>query len=185
MEVGAECGGEERFCFVCSRQPRPQGEKKGGRHKRDSFDVLVYRLLEEKLKNHPLHTFAIEPAGNCTFDVLGNLLSMIHGDEVKGWGSLPFYGLTRHDAKMMRTLNVIPEYVLLGHHHTPAQIPIGYGEHFMSGNWVGATNLSGQVGSNQPQQMAFMVDSEHGVLDRIPIKLDSRNKPQPTIYKTA
>jgi hypothetical protein len=185
MGVGAEVGAKNASVLCVPGNHGRRGKKGGGRHKRDSFDVLVYKLLREKLKNHPIHTFAIEPAGNCTFDVMGNLFSMIHGDEVKGWGSLPFYGLTRHDAKMIRTLNVIPEYVLLGHHHTPAQIPIGYGEHFMSGNWIGATNLSGQVGSNVPQQMVFMVDTEHGVLDRIPIKLDSRRKPQPTIHQTA
>ena len=111
--------------------------------------MIVYKLLEERLANHPIKNFVIEGAGNYIFDIAGNLFGMVHGDEVKGWGGLPFYGLTRQDARNIRTLNVIP-HVLLGHHHQPASIPIGYGEYLMSGNWVGANNLSGVVGSNTP-----------------------------------
>jgi hypothetical protein len=84
---------------------------------------------------------------------------------------------------MLRTLNFIPDYVLLGHHHQQANIPIGYGEWLMSGNWVGATALSRVVGANQPKQAMFMVDERNGVLDRIPILLDDRRKPQPTIHR--
>ncbi len=161
------------------------GRKAGARHKSDSFDVLVYKFLARNLANHPIRNFQIEYAGNCTFDVLGHLFSMIHGDEVRSWGSIPYYGMTRTDARNIRTLNVIPEYVLLGHHHTPAMIPIGYGEWLMSGNWVGATNLSGVVGSNTPQQWVFWVDPDYGVLGREPIYLDEVRRPQPTIHKTA
>ena len=185
MSVGAEVGARRASVVCVPGNHGRRGKKFSGRHKRDSFDVMVYRLLEERLKNHPIFTFAVEPAGNCTFDVLGNLFAMIHGDEVKGWGGLPFYGMTRHDARMNRTLNVIPDYVLLGHHHQPASIPIGYGEYFLAGNWVGATNLSNIVGSNQPQQQVLMVDEQNGVLDRIPVLLDDRRKPTPTIHLTA
>jgi hypothetical protein len=186
MEVGASLGIKKASVLcVPGNHGKRGGKKAGARHKSDSWDVMVYRLLEERLKNYPIFNFAIEPAGNCTFDVLGNIFGMIHGDEVKGWGGLPFYGLTRHDAKMIRTLNVIPEYVLLGHHHQPASIPIGYGEHLMSGNWVGASNLSNVVGSNTPQQWLFFVDRDYGVCTREPIYLDERRKPQPTIHQTA
>lgn len=164
---------------------RVGGKKGGARPRSYSWDVLVYKLLKERLANHPLKNFVIEKAGNCTFEVAGNLFGMIHGDEVKGWGGIPFYGLTRHDAKMIRTLNVIPDYVLLGHHHQPAAIPIGYGEHLMSGNWVGANNLSGVVGSNTPSQSAFFVSREHGVCDRSMLYLDEKRKPTPTIHQTA
>jgi hypothetical protein len=144
---------------------------------------MVYKLLEERLANFPLHSFVIEPGGNCAFEILGNPFAMIHGDEINSWGSIPFYGFTRYDAKMIRTLNFIPDYVLLGHHHQQANIPIGYGEWLMSGNWVGATALSRVVGANQPKQAMFMVDERNGVLDRIPILLDDRRKPQPTIHR--
>lgn len=186
MEVGASLGTKKASVLCVPGNHGKVGGKRGGaRPKGYSWDVAVYRLLKERLSNHPIHNFVIERAGNCTFDVAGNLFGMIHGDEVKGWGGLPFYGLTRHDAKMIRTLNVIPQYVLLGHHHQPASIPIGYGEHLMSGNWVGANNLSGIVGSNVPSQWAFFVSKEHGVCDRSLIYLDEKRVPTPTIHQTA
>lgn len=184
MSVGAEVGARKASVLCVPGNHGRRGKKQSGRHKRDSFDVMVYRLLQERLKDHPIFTFAVEPAGNCTFEVLGNLFAMIHGDEVKGWGGLPFYGMTRHDARMNRTLNVLPDYVLLGHHHQPASIPIGYGEWLMSGNWVGATNLSGIVGSNTPQQAVYMIDENNGLLDRIPVLLDEVRKPTPKIHRT-
>jgi hypothetical protein len=186
MEAGAELGVQSvSLLLTPGNHGRVGGRRTGARPTSYNWDIMVYHLLEEMLANYPIRTFAIEPAGNCLFDVKGNLCSMIHGDEVRGWGGLPFYGLTRHDAKMIRTLNVIPEYVFLGHHHQPASIPIGYGEHLMSGNWVGASSLSKIVGSNCPSQWFFGISEEWGVCDRSLIYLDERRKPTPTIHQTA
>lgn len=186
MNVGHEVGATH-YSILCTpgNHGKVGGKRKAGRPSKYNWDVMVYRLLEERLANHPLHNFVTEPGGNCAFEVLGTPFAMIHGDEIDSWGSIPFYGMTRYDAKMIRTLNFIPDYVLLGHHHQQANIPIGYGEWLMSGNWVGATSLSRKVGSNQPKQSMFMVDEKNGVLDRIPILLDVRRKPQPTIHKTS
>ncbi len=186
MKVGHEVGATH-YSVVATpgNHGKIGGKRKAGRPAKYNWDVMVYRLLEERLANYPIHNFVVEPGGNVAFEVLGNPFAMIHGDEVRGWGSIPFYGMTRMDAKMIRTLNFIPDYVLLGHHHQQAQIPIGYGEWLMSGNWVGATSLSRIVGSNQPKQSMFMVDERHGVLDRIPILLDDSRRPQPTIHRTS
>lgn len=185
MSVGAEVGAKQASVICVGGNHGRRGKKRGGRHKRDNFDILTYWLLEEKLKNYPIFNFVVKPAGNVAFDILGNEFAMLHGDEIRGWGGIPFYGITRHDAKMVRTLNHAPQYVLAGHHHQQAQIPVGYGEWLMSGNWVGATNMSGGVGSNTPKQAMFMVDPDHGVLDRVPILLDDVIMPQPTVHKTS
>ena len=186
MGVGASLGVKQASVLaVPGNHGTIGGRKKGARPKSYNWDMIVYKLLEERLANHPIKNFVIEGAGNCIFDIAGNLFGMVHGDEVKGWGGLPFYGLTRQDARNIRTLNVIPQYVLLGHHHQPASIPIGYGEYLMSGNWVGANNLSGVVGSNTPSQWCFGVSPEHGVCDRFLLYLDDVRKPTPTIHQTA
>jgi transposase-like protein len=186
MEAGAELGvtGASVLC-VPGNHGRIGGKKSGDRPPSYSWDVTAFRLLEERLANHPIKTFAVEEAGACYFDVRGNLFGMIHGDEIRGWGGIPFYGITRHDAKMIRTANVIPDYVLVGHHHQPASIPTGYGEWLMSGNWVGATTLSKHVGSNTPSQWCYFVSEEHGVCDRSLIYLDEKRKPVAKIWQTA
>jgi hypothetical protein len=185
MEAGAAVGakGASVLC-VPGNHGRVGGKKGGARPASYSWDYLVFRLLEERLAKFPLKTFAIEPAGACYFEVKGNLFGMIHGDEMKSWGGIPFYGITRTDARMIRTANVIPDYVLAGHHHQPASIPTGYGEFLMSGNFVGGNNLSRFVGSNTPSQWAFGVSEQHGVCDRFLIYLDERRKPQATVHRT-
>jgi hypothetical protein len=185
MRAGAEVGiREASILCVPGNHGKVGGKKAGDKPPSYSWDVLVFRLLKMALSNQPIKNFIVEPAGACFFDIRGNLFAMIHGDEVRGWGGLPFYGFTRYDAKMIRTANVIPDYVLLGHHHQPASIPIGFGEYLMSGNWVGATSLSKHVGSNTPSQFLYYVDDQYGVGDRAPIYLDKRRKPKATVHQT-
>jgi hypothetical protein len=186
MRVAAELGGKQASVLcVPGNHGRVGGKKAGDRPAEYSWDYIAFRLLQEKLSKYPIKTFAIEAAGACYFNVKDNLFGMIHGDEIKGWGGIPFYGITRHDAKMIRTANVIPDYVLVGHHHQPASIPVGYGEWLQSGNWVGGNSLSKIVGSNTPSQWMFGVSEDHGVCDRFLIYLDEKRKPQATVHQTA
>jgi hypothetical protein len=183
MEIGAALGvSTANVLCVPGNHGRVGGKKGGDRPPSYSWDYLVFKLLEERLANHPIKTFAIEKAGACYFEMKGNLFGMIHGDEIRGWGGIPFYGITRADARMVRTANLIPDYVLLGHHHQPAAIPVGYGEWLMSGNWVGGNSLSKIVGSNTPSQSVYFVSEEHGVCDRSLIYLDEKRKPQAPVH---
>lgn len=181
-----ELGGKSvNLLGILGNHGRVGGKRAGARPSTYSWDYLLLKILERSLSRVPWNTFAIEPSGACYFDSRGHTFAVIHGDEVKSWGGLPFYGLTRHDAKMVRTLGTVFDYLLLGHHHQPANIPIGYGEHIMSGNWVGATNLSRFVGSNTPSQAVLYVSEEYGASDRSLIYLDAVRKPQPVIHQTA
>ena len=185
MGVGADLGAKQASILAVPGNHGKVGGKKAGDKPPDfSWDYIAFRLLEERLANFPIRTFAIEPAGACYFDIKNNLFGMVHGDEIKAHMSIPFYGITRQDAKMVRTANVIPDYVLVGHHHQPASIPVGYGEWLMSGNWVGGNSLSKIVGSNTPSQWCFFVSREHGVCDRSIIYLDDKRKPQATVHLT-
>ena len=186
MSAGAELGAKQASVLCTPGNHGKVGGKKAGDRPPDySWDYIAFRLLQERLANHPIRTFAIEAAGACYFDVRGNLFGMIHGDEVKGWGGIPYYGITRHDAKMVRTANVIPDFVLAGHHHQPASISVGYGEWLLSGNWVGGNSLSRFVGSNTPSQWCYGISEKWGVCDRFLIYLDEKRKPEATVHQTA
>lgn len=75
-------------------------------------------------------------------------------------------------------------YALLGHHHVPANISIGYGEHLMSGNWVGANAYSREiVAGGRPSQWVFFTSREYGVGERSLIYLDETSEPtKPEVY---
>lgn len=137
-----------------------------------SWDNLVLEWLKDKFSEYPLGNFQIEESGNLFFRSQGHTFLMIHGDEVRGWGGIPYYGLTRFDAQALRMHNEWYDYLLLGHHHRPAHIEIGFGEHLMSGNWVGATQLSRKiVKAGRPSQWIYYVSEEYGVGERSKIFL--------------
>lgn len=138
------------------------------------------------LKHYPIDSFIVEPAGEILFESRGWIFRVIHGDEVRGWGGIPFYGLTRLDAGAVRLHNIIFDYLLLGHHHRAASIPIGAAEHLMSGDWVGHNNMArtGSVPLGRPSQWQYFVADEYGVCDRSLIQLTLPDEVRkPTVHK--
>lgn len=143
-----------------------------------NWDHLFFKMLEDALSNYPIDIFESKPAGEAYFDSQGWIFRMIHGQQIKGYASLPYYGLTKHDAKAIRLHDQIFHYLLLGHHHVPASISIGNGEHLMSGNWVGANNLSSDItAGGRPTQWAYFVSPRYGVGDRSLIFLEGEEGP--------
>lgn len=164
---------------------KPGGRKAGATPSTYSYDWLLYKLLEKELKNYPIFNYAIEPAGECYFVSQEHTFSMHHGDEIRGWAGLPFYGIARHDAKTIRTNHVINDYALLGHHHQQAEIPVGYGIAYISGNAVGPNNLKRFVGGGPASQRLLFVSKEHGAAWPLTIYLQSKEERliRPTVHE--
>lgn len=140
------------------------GRRGGARPKTYNWDWLFLKILLDRLRAEPIDEAAIEPGGALFFRCAGHEFQAIHGDQIKGWGGIPFYGLTRFDARSIRLHNTIYRYLLMGHHHQPAQIPNGAGETIVSGDWVGANNLSGVItAASRPQQAVIFVAPKWGI----------------------
>lgn len=141
------------------------GRKSGARPSDYSWDWLHHMMLfEDRLRAEPVDQFAIEPAGSLFFYCAGHEFQAIHGDEIRGWGGIPFYGLTRFDGRSMRLHNRFYRYLIMGHHHQPAEIPNGAGETLMQPDWVGANNLSGAISAaSRPGQRIYFVSQKWGI----------------------
>lgn len=148
-----------------------------------SWDYLLYKILQEKLQNYPMDVMGIEPGGALYFQSQGKTFLALHGDEFKGWAGIPFYGLQRQDSRSLRLTHTMFDYGLVGHHHQQANIPIGYGEWFMSGNWVGANDHTRKIqAANVPQQQVLFNSEKYGVSQISKIMLEERRVPEPEIY---
>jgi hypothetical protein len=147
------------------------GKRSGATPSTMSWDWLCVEWMRDKLAGYPIDLYAVEPGGAVMFETAGHVFLAIHGDEVKGWGGLPFYGLTRYDGRAMRLAQVVYDYCLLGHHHQPASIPNGSGGEFIvSGDWVGGNNLSKFLtAASRPQQRILFVAEKYGVTENVPI----------------
>lgn len=141
------------------------GKRGGARPATYSWNWLFLKtLFELHLRGVPIDQTAIEPGGSLFFRCAGHEFQMIHGHQIRGWGGLPFYGLTKFDGRSIRMHNIIYRYLLMGHHHQRAEIPNGAGETLVSGDWVGANNLSGLItAASRPQQSVITVARKWGV----------------------
>jgi predicted transcriptional regulator len=147
------------------------GKRSGATPTTMSWDHLTTVMLQDKLRAEPIDGWGIEPAGALLFETAGHTFLAVHGDEIRGWGGLPFYGLTRFDGRAIRMARLVYDYCLLGHHHQQAAIPNGSGGEFLvSGDWVGGNNLSKHiVAASRPQQRLLFVSRKWGVTENLPI----------------
>lgn len=150
------------------------GKRGGARPTTYSWDWLLFKILADRLRAEPVEHFAIEPGGAVLFGAADFVFLAIHGDEIRGWGGLPFYGLTKFDGRAMRLHQTVYDYLLMGHHHQPASIPNGSGETIVSGDWMGGTNLSRMMtAASRPQQNVLFVARKWGITEVARIYLQS------------
>ena len=162
----SELGIQHIGCYGVDDNHGKVGGKRGGaRPATYSWNWLFLKILfEQRLAKDRIDEFAIEPGGSLFFRCAGHEFQLIHGHQVRGWGGLPFYGLTKFDGRSIRLHNKIYRYLLMGHHHQPGVIPNGAGETIVSGDWVGANNLSGMItAASRPQQNVLFVAKKWGI----------------------
>lgn len=162
------------------------GRKKGATPSTMSWDWLASEWLRDSLRAEPVDVWGIESGGAVLFETAGHLFLAIHGDEIRGWGGLPFYGLAKYDGRAIRMSGELHDYLLMGHHHQPASIPNGSGgETIVSGDWVGANNLSRHLAAaSRPQQKLLFVADGWGVTEQVPLYLAEARRERPRIYQT-
>lgn len=73
--------------------------QKGQEKKYVNWDYIVYKFLETSLKNQKGITFETPRSPFTVAEVLNNKFFLTHGDQVKGWNGLPYYGMVRAESK--------------------------------------------------------------------------------------
>lgn len=73
--------------------------KKGVEKRFVNWDYIVYKFLEQSLSNQKQIKFNIPRAPFQVTEILGNKFLLMHGEVVKSWGGIPFYGLVRAENK--------------------------------------------------------------------------------------
>ena len=155
------------------------GQKKGQKHKRSNADYLLYHFIRQRLleverfecyiSQSPIIGFSVPEAPD--YNVL-----MTHGERVKRYMSIPYYGLKRWTMRMIGATGVFWHYVVMGHHHTHAQIDASHGEMLINGAWVGPTDFALDVLQDTApgKQLLFGMHPEHGITWRYPVWMSPR-----------
>ncbi len=155
----------------------PDARRKQHKDPTRTWDYQIYLMLNWMLADQENVQFWFPDAWAAQVEIRGWNFLLNHGDDIKSWGGIPWYGVERRTGKLLALEgsrgNVI-HYQLLGHFHSSVSIPHPAGETFMNGSMIGGTEYSiNELGvSDPPRQLMCMVHEDHGVTSRWPLRLD-------------
>ena len=157
-----------------------------GSHPSDNFDRLVYWALKARLAGIDNITFDYTEAQHMLVEIEGWNFWIEHGDTLRGWNGLPFYGAKREMDKINKMLMKYKEnadYMLCGHFHNSAE----FENIIMNGCWAGGDLFSiGKLRTSSiPSQTLFSVNKKHGVIWKRDIQLvDNIKDVKVRVYNT-
>jgi len=139
-----------------------------------NFDYIFYRILELLLRENKQFEFNIPKSFFDIIDIAGWKFLVYHGDDIKGWAGIPYYGMDRDIGKFRKILQYSGEkfdYVLLAHFHTPTELGA---ETIVNGSLKGADEFAlGAVRQmSKATQTLFAVHKQHGITFKYNIQLD-------------
>jgi hypothetical protein len=141
-----------------------------------NWDTVVYLLAREMLRDTPRVEVIIPESYAVLYDVEGHLVLQSHGQEIRSWMHLPYYGIQR-SVTQVNAIEALRDHRvaihLLGHFHTPTGLSTTGSEVFVNGSLIGATEYTLQFGFQPPSQLLLHVHREHGVTSRWLLRADT------------
>lgn len=168
---------EIKILYLSGNHGRRKEVKKKDYHASwDSWDYLIAETAKAYCADMYNVEFMIPDSFSAVVDIEGFNFCCFHGDDIKGWMGIPWYGIERktrrltalsaaHDDKV--------DYYCLGHFHALAMQQALKGETFINGAWIGCDPYSFNAldGYNEPSQLLHGVHATKGASWRLPIKL--------------
>jgi len=162
--------------------------KKYYKRRYTNWDFVFYQFLgmflakNKRIKcNFPKSFFVIKKIRGWTF-------LLIHGDNIRSWMGIPWYGIERMMWKLgdlLKDKGTNVNYRILGHFHNTGELDRAFGELIINGSMIGGTEFSlMSIGEfNRPTQLFFGVHTEIGMTWRYPLRLDLKGVEEVTPYK--
>lgn len=157
--------------------------KKGENPHFVNHDVYLYKYIETKLQNQERIKFDIPLAWWRVIEIQGYKFLLLHGDDIRSWNGLPYYGIDRADARwttLLSAYEIYFDYILMGHFHAQTELPRVRGEKIINGAWPGGSvyALKSLVTAGRPSQKLFAVHREHGKTWSFNLFLDKQFRPK-------
>jgi len=157
--------------------------KKGENPHFVNHDVYLYKYIETKLQNQKQVKFDVPLAWWRVIEIQGYKFLLLHGDDIRQWNSIPYYGIDRADARwttLLSAYEIYFDYILMGHFHAQTELPRVRGEKIINGAWPGGSvyALKSLVTAGRPSQKLFGVHPEHGKTWSFNLFLDRQFRPK-------
>lgn len=142
---------------------KPMYKKKG----EVNLSYVTMAVAKESLSNFKNLNFNIITSITDTVDIVGFKFLIMHGDGIRSWMGIPYYGIerlrSREAIKRMHTEDKGYHYLCMGHWHAPGKVP---GNIFINGSLSGTSEFDHGCGRvSEPAQIAFLVHPKHGAFN--------------------
>ena len=143
----------------------------------DNWDYLVYNFMKEILRNNKRVEMHIPESPFAVVNVSGFNFLLHHGDNIRSYLGIPYYGLNRADnsyvVSFLKAEEIIINYIVRGHFHSATILQAPFGETIINGSWKGADEyvFENFKTYSEPQQWMLWVHEKRGLVWRTPIKL--------------
>jgi len=167
----------------------PDARRKQMKDPTRTWDYMIYLMLRHLLKDQPNVEFWFPDAWAAQVQIEGLEFMLNHGDDIKSWNGIPYYGIDRRTNRILALEasrgNKI-DYQLFGHFHTSSQLATAAGETFMNGCVIGGNEfaLEALAAAGPPKQWMLQVHEEMGVTGRWPLRLDTDRDKTPAYVAT-
>lgn len=158
----------------------------------DNWDYLIAEIARLHLRDIDNVAFTIPNSWACNVSIDDVCFHLTHGDDIKGWSGVPFYGLVRRQRSLMSLAPVQtgpqPRYITMGHHHVAGSLADVNGSLLLNGAWVGtdAYAYNSFAGYRDPCQLLHGVNAKRGVTWKLDVQLRSKDdKKGPKRYKVS
>ena len=147
----------------------------------NNWDYLVHETARAYCKDLINVEFKIPESFSACINIEGHTFCVKHGDDIRSWNGIPWYGLERHTRRLkaLSTVNKKDiDYFCFGHFHTLSTQAYMTGEIMLNGAWVGTSPYvyNSLAAYNTPMQLLHGVHKDVGASWRLPIKLKSEKE---------
>ena len=166
------------LCSVSGNHGR-RSFKKDYRGAQDNWDYLVATHIATRLRGlveEKRLSLFFPDSWSLGLNIYNWNFVLNHGDDIRSWNSLPWYGIERKTRRLNAIGAVsgnIPHYFLFGHFHNIASQQHTTGEIILNGSWMSTDEyaLNSLGAFSEPFQWLMGVHPNYGVTWRLPIKL--------------
>ncbi len=164
----------KRVKVVCVRGNHGRSGKKGDHHVVSNWDDVMYHFIAEWLRDCKNVEVWVSLSPFCLLNIYEWNFLASHGDEFKGWSSIPAYGMRRAFLGYVSMTRMRIDAWFTAHHHQPTSLTVGWGRAYMNGSFPGGSELSitRMQDSGPPTQKLYFIHRRRKVTSEWPIELD-------------
>lgn len=157
--------------------------KKDYENPQNNWDYLVARIAKLTCQDLSNVHFHIPNAFSFALDINGHGFYLAHGDDIRGWNGIPFYGIQRKTQRLTALSSVTKQklkYFCIGHFHQLSNLSNLDGEVFINGPWLATTPYiyESTGGFTEPCQLLHGVHKDHGISWRLKVYMRGKTKPE-------